>query len=212
MWIDVSTVVRALGLAALLTIVPVGIGVTVAGDRTPEREKASYDALDLADFDTTTAVVQRAPFCDLVPEEAVKAALGSDAKVTAYGNGEESGALPSGDVAHEYGCIYAGDGAEARAWVFAPPVAATRATALVEAATAGKGCTAPADAPAYGTPSTALVCITGDRRTISYRGLFGDAWLACTLTVGVATDQADQVSRAGRWCVAVAEAASVLPS
>lgn len=206
-----STVVRALGLSALLTLVPVGIGVGVADDRTPAPEAASYQGTDLADFDTTTAVVQRAPFCELVAEEAVEEALGGAGELTAWGNGEQAAALPDGDVAHEYGCGYTGAGTEARAWVFAPPVTRTRAQALAEVSPA-KGCTATAGAAAFGSPSAATTCTSGEQRTVSWRGLFGDAWLTCSLTQGVGTPEADLVARAGRWCVAVAQAASVASS
>lgn len=210
----VSTVLRALTLSALLTLVPVGIGVVVADDRTPTREAAPYEGTDLADFDTATAVVQRAPFCELVPAEALTAALGEDVDLTAYGNGEQSEALPGSDVSHEYGCLFSTatpGGGTARAWVFAPPVTVARADDLVAAARV-QGCTVESDAPAFGTPSVALVCASGDLRTASFRGLFGDAWLACSLTLPVVTAGEDLVERTGRWCVAVAEAASVLPS
>ncbi|HWJ10216.1 MAG TPA: hypothetical protein VNS46_12620 [Nocardioides sp.] len=204
-----STVVRALGLSALLTLVPVGIGVGVTGDRTTTPEPAAYVGTDIADFDSASAVVQRAPFCDLVSDDAVADALGGSGELTAYGNGEEAAALPGGDVAHEYGCVWAGSGVEARAWVFAPPVTRARAQALVEAATP-KGCTATAGAAAFGTPSVATTCTSGEQRTVSWRGLFGDAWLTCTLSQGVAVPEADLVRRAGRWCVAAAQAASVV--
>lgn len=206
-----STVVRALGLSALLTLVPVGIGVGVAGDRTPAPEAAAYQGTDLADFDSASAVVQRAPFCELVAEEAITEALGGEGEPTAWGNGEEAAALPEGDVSHEYGCAFAGSGVEARAWVFAPPVTRARAQALVEAGPP-KGCTATAGAAAFGSPSLATTCQEGEQRTVSWRGLFGDAWLTCSLTQGVGATEADLVQRAGRWCVAAAQAASVTPS
>ncbi len=206
-----STVVRALGLSALLTLVPVGIGVGVAGDRTPAPEVAEYQGTDLADFDSASAVVRRAPFCELVAPEAVADALGGTGELTAWGNGEEVAAVPEGDVAHEYGCAFTGTGAEARAWVFAPPVTRTRAQALVGATTA-KGCKATPGAAAFGTPSSATTCTSKDQRTVAWRGLFGDAWLTCTLTQGIAATEAGLVERAGRWCVAVAQAASVAPS
>lgn len=206
-----STVPRALLLSALLTLVPVGIGVVLADDSTPDREPAVYEGIDLADFDTTATVVQRAPFCELVPGEAVAAALGTDAEATAYGNGEESDALPGGDVAHEYGCRFVTDDAaagEARGWVFAPPVSSARARDLVAGAPTRR-CKTQGDAPAYGTPSVAVVCASNDARTASFRGLFGDAWLTCSLTLPVGVAEADLVARTGRWCVAVAQAASV---
>lgn len=205
-----STVLRALTLSALLTLVPVGIGVVVADDRTPDREAAPYDGTDLADFDTSAAVVQRAPFCELIPEDAVAAALGTKAERTTYANGEESDLLPGGDVAHEYGCAFStgtASAGDARAWVFAPPVTLARAEELVAAAPP-KGCRVETAAPAYGTPSLAQVCAAGDLRTASFRGLFGDAWLSCSLTLPAA-DASDLLARAGRWCVAVAEASSV---
>ncbi len=207
------TVLRALLLSALLTLVPVAIGVAVSGEAEPEeREPAAYEGTALEDFDTSAAVVQRAPFCDLVPAEALDAALGGEAEVTSYDNGESSAALPAGDVAHEYGCLFTptggGSEAEARAWVFAPPVTAAWAGDLV-ASTPTKRCAAQPGAPAYGTPSVAVLCTRGDNATVSYRGLFGDAWLACSLTLPVGIPEAELVARAGTWCVAVAEAAAV---
>lgn len=213
-----STARRALLLSALFTLVPVGIGVAVSDDPSPERAAPDYVGTDLADYDTAAAVVQRAPFCELIPDAAAEAALGTDADVTTYGNGEKSEALPGGDVSHEYGCLFSGAGTTegdgtsaaigARGWVFAPPVTPERAAQLAKAA-AGKGCVVQPDAPAYGTPSVALLCTQGELRTASYRGLFGDAWLACSLTLrpGDATD-AELTERVGRWCVAVAEAAA----
>ncbi|TNM37429.1 hypothetical protein FHP29_16500 [Nocardioides albidus] len=215
-------VLRALLLSALLTLLPVGIGVAVSGDATLERRPAAYRGTDLAAFDTTKAVVQRAPFCDLVPAAAVREALGEKATLAAYGNGEQSEAFPGGEVAHEYGCRFApadatadpggsGDATvtgEARGWVFAPPVTAEAAQALAESSVT-KACAALPSAPAYGAPSTGVLCAGEAVRTASFRGLFGDAWLACSLTLPVDVPEDDLVERAGRWCVAVAQAASV---
>lgn len=202
-------VLRVLLLSALLTLVPVAVGVTVAGDRTPDDPgPVAYRGTDLADFDSSTAVVQRGAFCDLIPDEAVDEALdGGEGDLTAYDNGTDSDAVPGGDVAHEYGCRFAADGVEARAWVFAPPVSTKRAKALVKASNA-KGCRAQPEAPAYGKPSVALICSAGDRREVSYRGLFGDAWLTCTIATPAGVEESDQVDRAGRWCVAAAQAAA----
>ncbi len=203
-----STVLRALGLSALLTLVPVGIGVGVSADRTTAPEVASYRGTDLADFDSSTAVVRRAPFCAVVPGEGVSEALGAEGELVEYDNGEQAPALPGGDVAHEYGCVWtAPDGGTARGWVFAPPVTAARAQEIVRAAPA-KGCATTAGAPAFGSPSVALVCVAGTTRTASYRGLFGDAWLSCSLTQPAALPEAELVARTGRWCVAVARAAA----
>jgi hypothetical protein len=42
---------------------------------------------------------------------------------------------------------------------------------------------------------------------VTFHGLFGDAWLSCSLSA-VGADQDGLVDRTGRWCVAVAQAAS----
>ncbi|MBM9460844.1 hypothetical protein JK386_13125 [Nocardioides sp. zg-536] len=212
-----STALRALLLAALLTLVPVGIGVAVSGPGEPESQVPPYASTDLADFDTTTAVVRRAPFCERVARAAVEEALGEGAELTAsYGNGETADAVPGGDVAHEYGCTFAatpastpadGVAGSASAWVFVPPVTVQRATELVAAKPAA-GCTVLPDSPAYGTPSVAQLCQTKTDRTVTHRGLFGDAWLTCRLTLPMQVAQDELIERAGRWCVAVAQAAS----
>ena len=114
------------------------------------------------------------------------------------------------DVAHEFGCTWRRtDGSTARAWVFTPPVTAGRARALARTTASTPGCSEVADAPAFGRPSAAVVCRADGTLEASYRGLFGDAWLSCALAAPVSpADRADLVDRAGRWCVAVATAAS----
>lgn len=204
---------RWLSLAVVLTALPVTAGVAVLDDDAPAAAPPApppYTGTPLTDFDTTTVTVARAPFCDRLPEEAVSAALDGEARTTrAYDNGEAA-PLATGlrDVAHEYGCRVAGArGAEARAWLFAPPVTRTRARELVEETPQGS-CDRPAHAPAYGAPSTAQVCRDGSRRSATFRGLFGDAWLACSLTAPAALTEQELLDRAGRWCVAVAQAAA----
>lgn len=210
-----STAVRALLLAALLTLVPVAVGVSVADDpTTAPTPPPSYVATPLSEFDSTAAVVRRAPFCTVVPAAAAKQALGVPAVATAYGNGQtlpSLRSLPRGDVAHEYGCVISpaerGAPVEARAWVFVPPVTAARARSLAAAARAERGCEPAAGAAAFGSPTVALLCTVGTTRTASYRGLFGDAWFSCSLTLPVSVPPADLLDRAGTWCVAAARAA-----
>jgi hypothetical protein len=78
---------------------------------------------------------------------------------------------------------------------------------VARAAREEPGCEPVPDAPDFGTPSAALVCDVGPRLEVSYRGLFGDAWLTCTLTADSDVPRAELVDRAGRWCVAVVGAA-----
>jgi hypothetical protein len=111
------------------------------------------------------------------------------------------------DVAHEFGCAWtAADGAVARAWVFAPPVTRARAHALRDAELRPR-CTV-AKGTQFGTPSVATRCRTAEGSEQGYFGLFGDAWLSCTLTLPGADASTDQPERTSHWCAAVLLAAS----
>jgi hypothetical protein len=204
-------VVRSLVLALGATAVAVGVGVLVPdSDETSPPETVDVPSTTLTDFDTTELVAARVGFCDAVPPEAVNEALdGEPIATAAYGNGDRAKVAGTvRDVAHEFSCAWRGqDGTVARAWVFAPPVTPDRAATLVADARKGEGCRPDADAPAYGVPSLALVCDDGGTRLQSYRGLFGDAWLTCQLSVPRSVAPAALEARAGRWCVSVAEAA-----
>jgi hypothetical protein len=199
-------------ISVALTALAVTAGVLVLSDEgepTPPPEPA-YESTPLARFDTSTVTVVRAPFCDRVPDQAVTEALGGGTgTLTSYENGQRAEVAPGvEDVAHEYGClVVADDGAEARAWLFAPPVTRARAADLVALAAEQRRCARQPDAPSYGDPSVALVCRSGDFRSASFRGLFGDAWLSCSVTAPAGLAEAELLDRAGRFCVAVAEAA-----
>ena len=201
-------------LAVLVTAVPVAAGVLVLDEDTTTPappEPPTYTSTALTDYDTSVVAVSRAPFCDRLPEEAVTAALDGEADaITTYVNGDSAEIAPGlDDVAHEYGCRIEGSGREeVRAWLFAPPVTRSRAGELVDEAVDRRACTRPTRAPAYGSPSVALVCPAGGRWWASFRGLFGDAWLACSLAGPAAVSESELLDRAGRWCVAVAEAAA----
>jgi len=213
----VPRTLRWLLLAVVLTALPVATGVLVLDEEAPAMEPPeppAYASTPLADYDTTVVTLDRAPFCDQIPEEALTEALAGDVgwTVTTYDNGQAAEMAPGvDDVAHEYGCRVEGAGlpdGELRAWLFAPPVERSRATELVADAARRAGCTRPARAPAYGAPTLALVCPSGDRNWASFRGLFGDSWLACSLGAPKTLPEQELLDRAGRWCVAVAQAAS----
>jgi hypothetical protein len=203
---------RSLLVAAVVTALLVVGGVLVLGGEdeapAPPREQP-FTTTPLEGYDTSTTAVAREPFCDRVDERQVAAALGDedvpDAVPWTNGDQLDTGGGRS-DLVHEYGCAWTGaDGADARAWVFAPPVEASRAEQLAARAAKAPGCES-APGPAYGSPTLALTCTddTGAVRA-SYRGLFGDAWVVCELTVPAAA-AAEAADRAGRWCVGVLEA------
>jgi pyruvate/2-oxoglutarate dehydrogenase complex dihydrolipoamide acyltransferase (E2) component len=199
--------------AAVATVAVVVGGVLTLGgseDDPADPTEAPFTTTPLADYDTSTAVVARGPFCEALDDRQVEAALdAAPASSTSWQNGDKVEVSPGvRDVTHEFGCQYAAaDGTVAHAWVFAPPVEATQAQRLVTSAGKGPGCVA-ADGPPFGSPALALTCTTEDGvQRASYRGLFGDSWLVCEV-VRPAGATWDPVDRAGRWCVGVLQAAS----
>ena len=54
--------------------------------------------------------------------------------------------------------------------------------------------------------SAAVRCADDGAVVASYRGLFGDAWLSCSVEPAGPDD--GLVERTGRWCVTVLQAAS----
>lgn len=213
-----STRLRALVLAVTLTVAPVTVGVLVSDTEEPAAAPPPYTGTPLADVDTTTIAVARAPFCDRIVGDAVTAALpsptgsdtgsdtGSAPAADSWTNGDELRVDGRRDVVHEYGCRFAAAPARAEAWVFAPPVTRERARQLARRAVAGS-CRRVTDAASYGAPSVAAFC-PGKQPSITFQGLFGDAWLTCRLTAADGPTEQDLLDRAGRWCVAVARAAT----
>jgi len=195
-----------LAVVATLLIALLGAGCSGSADSGPEPTAAPSEAVDegtpLADVDTTSLVVARAPFCDAVDPAAVARALGEGpAEGSAYRSGQRIKLSDDvADVVHEFGCRWtAGDGV-AEAWVFVPPITRERAADLVRT-----GCRGVQD-PAFGEPSTICRTQADGVTTYTFRGLFGDAWLTCRLVVGAG--QEETLDRAGRWCAAVATGAS----
>lgn len=206
--------VRRTALAAALTAVLL-TGATACTDDSPKAPAAapSDPATPLADLDTSSLVIVRDAFCERVSPAEVQTVLGAAVdSSTSYENGQPAQLSETvEDVAHEYGCTWtASDGTVGRAWVFAPPVTPERARLLVRQAPseAGNGCTRVRGAAAFGSPTVAVVCDRPHHQEVSFHGLFGDAWLSCSLALPTSGDRQALVERAGTWCVDVAEAAA----
>jgi hypothetical protein len=175
----------------------------------PKPTPSSAPPTPLQALSTTDLVVRREAFCPVVSPDAVTAALGGAPKrSTSYDNGDPARlATDVKDVAHEYGCTWrSADGAIASAWVFAPPITRARAGDLVRSPLGAHCVRVPG--PDFGRPSAATRCRTPDGVERAYRGLFGDAWLSCTLSAPGRKEPADLSTRANRWCAAVATAAA----
>lgn len=191
--------------AACLVLAAALAGCTSDDQPPPAAPTPSITALaDLAGADVTAV---RAGFCPRVAPGAVEDALGAPADDSAtWSNGDRAEVVAgTRDVVHEYGCSWtSADGAEARAWVFAPPVTPGRARKLADQARQADGCRPVEGAAAFGAPSAAVTCDAGGRSATAYAGLFGDAWLSCSLESAAAPDPA----AVDAWCAAVAQAAS----
>jgi hypothetical protein len=205
-------VVRRSPRLALLAALPLVLaGVSACEDDRPTRPATvpTASSTPLASIRTTEVAVARAGFCDRVAPARAADALGAEVESsTSYSNGEPTRLAPGvRDVAHEFGCTWtAANGAIARAWVFAPPVTRARARDLRDAEV--RSPCAAAQGPRFGAPSVAVRCATGEGTEQGYFGLFGDAWLSCTLTLPARDDSTDQPERTSRWCAAVLLAAA----
>lgn len=197
----------AAGALCVLTLT----GCTGSGDASQQSAGTpSPSPVDLQQLDTDAMVIAREPFCGRLAPGTPARALGAEVDdVTEYGPGDTVEVVQGvTDVADEWSCSYgSADDITARAWLFAPPVTRARAQTLVEGARAEE-CT-PAGV-SFGTPSIGLVCEGESGTTASWRGLFGDAWLACSLRspAGSTTTVAELRARASLWCADVATAAS----
>jgi len=210
-------VVLRLLLASVLTAAAVGCGVVLFDDDESGGDQAAGTSAPLSSFDTTDLTVLRTGFCEGVADSAVAEALQAEPEgETSYANGDRVRLTEEiRDRAHEHGCQWRAGGVAASGWVFAPPVPRATADELLRRARDANGCEPVPDAPAYGEPSVGLVCTSRRGQEVSFRGLFGDAWLVCSLRltdVSAGQSATEVVDRTGRWCVAVARAASAVPT
>ncbi|MCB0897180.1 MAG: hypothetical protein H6529_11330 [Nocardioides sp.] len=190
--------------AVLAALVLTATGCSGGSDE-PAPAPSTPTPTPLSELDARGLDVARTSFCAQVAPAAVEDALGGASDSSdEWVNGDRA-RLADGvtDVAHEFGCRWvAADGTTATGWVFAPPVTPKRAEELRTAAAKASGCRPVAAAPPYGAHSVAVRCEDG---TTAFHGLFGDAWLSCSLRIRPAGDA--DLDRVGRWCATVAQAA-----
>ena len=173
-----------------------------------DRSSASPTGLDR--MDTLALPVERAAFCGQLERGAPARALGGEvADATEYAPGDTVEVIEGEEaVSHEWSCTYASDaGVEARAWLFAPPITRDRGRALARDARV-EGCRPVQQRVEFGRGSVGLVCDDLRGRTVSWRGLFGDAWLACSVRAPRETRVVELADRTQLWCAEVARAAS----
>lgn len=199
-------VLAAAVTAGVLLLGPGGAG-TPSGAPSPS---TSPSPTPVSEVGLSNLPILRARFCDWIGDSAVRQALGGAiSEQSHYDSGDRVELAPGlTDVAHEYSCTFTGvSGAEARAWVFAPPVRTAAARAFVAQAAHDAGCRVLAGGPEYGAPHVTTVCRTrvDDRpgRLVRLAGLFGSSWFSCQVALpGGAL--AETRARAETWCEHVA--------
>lgn len=205
-----------LALAALLVsgLASGCSGAEVDGPGAGAPSPTPVEATPLETLDTAGVAVPRADPCEGLPETAVVDALGAPATAAdRWADGEPARLSPGlRDVVHEWGCAWtAADGSAVQAWVFAPPLTPARAREVARAVVAGDGCRPAPDAPAFGEPTAARLCRTGEGGRVleaAFSGLFGDAWLSCSVAAPraetrTAVARSALLARAGAWCSVV---------
>ena len=162
------------------------------------------------DVDLSNLPIRRTLDCTVLDGDPVREALGAPVTLRqGYVSGDRVEVSPGvTDVVAEDGCVFRSPRADARVWVFSAPVGTAYARTLVREARRTAGCSPRPDETGFGDPTLTDVCpadgsTDSSGPTATLRGLFGDAWLTCRLSVeaepaGVVLD------RAQRWCVEVA--------
>lgn len=191
-------------LVALLGAVTVGAAGCSSDEKEPADEQPTVRPTPLSEFDPASVVITRTDFCDFVPAEAVEAAVGPDAETNHQGNGSQIEVDGGMDLSHEYSCEWTGPKGTAQAWVFVPRITEARAKALARSQRTTKGCREIEGD--FGDPGVGTVCDRDGGTVASYRGLFVDSWLTCTLERSGAKEK-KLVELTGEWCVATAKAA-----
>ena len=174
---------------------------------------ASAPPTPIARLDTAALSIPRIDFCSLIPDAALRAAVGTKRlRASDWGNGATAtvgvGKQRVRDVVAERGCLWTSrrDGSRrASAWTFARPVGRQYARRVVHQAAREPGCHR-ADGPEFGHPSLTQVCRLGSAKRVRVRhaGLFGHTWLTCQVGAGASVAAATRL--ADHWCVSVASA------
>lgn len=169
--------------------------------RAPEAKPTPIARLNTASLD-----LPRVKYCDLITPAAVKEALGAKAVASdSWANGEVAAVDgASSDVTHEFGCRFTADTAAAETWVFARPVNDAFARSVIAKTAKRPGCTSVAG-PLFGSPSQQQTCtLPAGVTRVRFAGLFGQTWLTCQVSAPLPA--AEVTSRAGAWCVEIANA------
>jgi len=203
--------VAALAVLALAGVVAFGMSLSDQPDTPAATPRPSSTPTPVRQVGLAKMPIPRARFCDWIGDSAIREALhGAISQQANYNSGDRVEIVPGvTDVAHEYNCTFTGvSGAQARAWVFAPPVAPGTARDLARTARHQSGCTTLSGGPRFGAPTVTTSCPAhlsdGTKVTqVTMSGLFGQSWFSCQLSAPRGTASGIRHD-AERWCVHVA--------
>ncbi len=153
----------------------------------------------------------RVDFCALLPDPAVRKALGGGlGDQVSWRNGERAQIdTDTRDVAHEYGCAWTRAQYAASAWIFARPITSEFAKAVLDEDLAPERLHGRAG-PDFGSPHRQQNCRLPDgTKRVRLAGLFKDTCLTCQVQAPAKEDDKTLAERADEWCVQVANATNI---
>ena len=193
-----------LALVAMLALTGCGKSETPKSTPTPA-------PTPIAQLNTPAMTLARVDFCALLPDPAVRKALGGGlGDQVSWRNGERALIdTNTRDVAHEYGCAWTRAPYAASAWIYARPITSEFAKAVLDKTSHRKGCTAQAG-PTFGSPHGRQDCRLPDgTKRVRLAGLFKDTYLTCQVQAPAKEDDHTLAERADAWCVEVANATNI---
>ena len=110
------------------------------------RTRRTAKPTPIGQLNTAAMTLARVDFCSLLPDEAVRTALGGGLGDQASWRNGDTALIDIGtrDVAHEYGCAWNRQQYAAAAWIYARPITTEFAQAVLDKTARRPGCTADA--------------------------------------------------------------------
>ncbi len=193
-------------LTVLLLLALSGCGKSETPKATP-----SVKPTPISQLNTSAMTLARVDFCALLPDDAVRKALGGGlGDQVSWRNGDRALIdTDTLDVAHEYGCAWTREKYAASAWIYARPIKTEFAQAVLDKTSNRRDCTAE-PGPEFGKPHQQQSCQLPDGATrVRLAGLFKDTYLTCQVQGPREDDAKALADRAYDWCVQVANATNI---
>lgn len=194
----------------MLTLIAV-LALTGCGNSETPKSTPSPAPTPIGQLNTDAMTLARVDFCALLPDPAVRKALGGGlGDQVSWRNGERAQIdTDTRDVAHEYGCAWTRAQYAASAWIYARPITSEFAKAVLAKTSRRNGCT-PHAGPNFGSPHRQQNCRLPDgTKRVRLAGLFKDTYLTCQVQAPGKENDKTLAERADEWCVQVANATNI---